>query len=145
MISRILIADDNPWVRQSLERLLRSVPTPSPIVVDTACDGVEALNANEQHAYDLILLDLAMPNLSGFDVIERLRGSGFNGQIVLMTGQHQGWIATRAAILGATTTLFKPLDPNELMDLVMVGTPAAEEEPLADDLDWLSAIALAPA
>jgi CheY-like chemotaxis protein len=145
MIERVLIADDNPWVRQSLDRLLCSLQTPSPITVDTVCDGVEALHATTQHTYDLVLVDMAMPNLSGLDVIERLRGSGFTGKIVLMTGQHQAWIATRASILGATNTLFKPLDPDEVMDLVMPGAPVLEEEPLADDLDWLTAIALAPA
>ena len=142
MIQRVLIADDNPWVRQSLERLLRSLPTPSPIVVDTARDGFQALQATEQHVYDVVLVDLAMPNGSGFDVIERLRESGFEGVIVLMTGQHQGWIATRAAALGATNTLFKPLDPDEVMNLVMPQASVEANEPVDDDLDWLSAIAL---
>ncbi len=141
MIKRVLIADDNPWVRQSLDRLLRSTPTSFPIIIDTVDDGTEALQASTQHTYDLVLVDLAMPNVSGFDVIERLRGSGFSGSIVLMTGQHQGWIATRAASLGATKTLFKPLNPDEVMDLVMPEAPV-EEEPIEDDLDWLNAIAL---
>ncbi len=86
-----------------------------------------------------------MPNGSGFDVIKSRCQSGFDGAIVRMTGQHQDWIATRAETLGATTTLFKPLDPVEVMNLVMPIAPTVEDVPIADDLDWLTGIALTPA
>jgi len=98
------------------------------------------LAAAKDASYDVVFVDLAMPNSSGFDVIEQLRAIRFPGEIVLMTGQHQGWIATRAESLGATTTLFKPLDPDEVLAFVSQGEEHAHEAPVVDELDWLSAI-----
>lgn len=68
---RVLIADDDPAIRRLLETLIRR----EQISVDSASDGSEAIALLEKNEYGVILLDLMMPNVNGFGVIEWLRAN----------------------------------------------------------------------
>lgn len=68
---RVLIADDDPAIRRLLETLIRR----EQIGVDSASDGNEAIALLEKTEYGVILLDLMMPNVNGFGVIEWLRAN----------------------------------------------------------------------
>jgi DNA-binding response OmpR family regulator len=68
-MNRVLIVDDDPSIR----RLLTTLATREGIGVDAAADGEEAIELLGQHAYALVLLDLMMPRVNGFAVIEWLR------------------------------------------------------------------------
>ncbi|MFN2443743.1 MAG: response regulator [Thermoanaerobaculia bacterium] len=68
---RVLIADDDPSIR----RLLETLVCREKIELDTASDGAEAIRLLEQNEYGVILLDLMMPNVNGFGVIEWLRAN----------------------------------------------------------------------
>ena len=66
---RILIVDDDTEIRDLLEFDISS----SGYFVDTACDGMEGLNKALNNKYDLILLDVMMPKMNGFDVCKNIQ------------------------------------------------------------------------
>ena len=70
---RVLIADDHAIVREGLKQILSDIP--DMMVVDEAVDGEEALRKARIEAWDVLVLDLAMPGRSGFDILEHLRVS----------------------------------------------------------------------
>ncbi|HQY87326.1 MAG TPA: response regulator, partial [Tepidisphaeraceae bacterium] len=67
--SSVLVVDDNPQNVELLQAFLESLP----VKVHTASDGLEALAAVETHRPDLILLDVMMPRMSGFQVCRKLK------------------------------------------------------------------------
>lgn len=66
---RVLVADDDPSIRQLVGTIVRRERLP----VDVASDGAEAIALLEKHTYSVILLDLMMPRVDGFGVIEHLK------------------------------------------------------------------------
>src|SRR5258706_13060970 len=67
--STVLIVDDNPQNVELLQAFLESLP----VKLITAGDGLEALRKVEEHSPDLILLDIMMPHMSGFQVCKKLK------------------------------------------------------------------------
>lgn len=67
---KVLVVEDDDRIRQSLIEYLESV---SPVRVDGARDGADALHAISRTRYDLIILDLMMPHMSGIDFLDSLR------------------------------------------------------------------------
>lgn len=110
---RVIVVDDNPvncaMVRAILEK--------ERIRVDVAHSGEEALEEIRRVPYDLILLDIEMPGLSGFDVLRELRDRQAQLAflpIVLLTGKTDQESRVSALEAGATDFLTKPFDPPEL-------------------------------
>src|SRR3954471_12040243 len=68
--STVLIVDDNPQNVELLQAFLESLP----VKIITAADGVEALQKVAEHDPDLILLDIMMPRMSGFEVCRKIKG-----------------------------------------------------------------------
>lgn len=68
LFQRVLVADDD----QSIRRLVSTIVKRENFTVDTAADGLEAIECLKQHPYAVILLDLMMPRMDGFGVIEWL-------------------------------------------------------------------------
>lgn len=112
---RVLVVDDEPTLAYTIAKLLR------PRRVDVALGGREALERLlGDAAYDVVLCDLQMPDLSGMDVFEQVRRArpGFERRIVFMTG---GALNARAAELVATSecpVLDKPFDATALASAI---------------------------
>jgi len=89
---RVLIVDDEPLARSTLESTLRSRPDIEGL--ETAADGCEALGLLDRHSYDVVLLDIQMPELSGIELADRLksRKSGVPS-IVFVTAHNQHAVA----------------------------------------------------
>lgn len=89
---RVLIVDDEPLARSALENALRSRSDVEGL--ETAADGYQALGLLERHSYDVVLLDIQMPELSGIELADRLkcRKSGVPS-IVFVTAHNQHAIA----------------------------------------------------
>jgi CheY-like chemotaxis protein len=112
----VLIADDKPTGRE----LVRTVLEKSGYAVTEACNGLEAVRyARELHP-DLIILDLHMPDLDGFGVIQELRrDSSFNTTpIVALTASAMQGDRERALSLGFTGYITKPIRLSALRDEV---------------------------
>lgn len=89
MTPRILIVDDD----SSIRTLLSVVASRAGVEADVAADGVEALEKLRTATYDLIVLDLSMPRMNGFDLVRELRGRNPRPAVIVLTAlperQHQ--------------------------------------------------------
>lgn len=125
---RALVVDDEAPARAKLRRLLAAEPGVE--VVAEAADGEEAVAAIRDQAPDLVFLDVQMPRLDGFGVIERVGVEGMP-PIVFVTAFDQH--AVRAFEVQALDYLLKPFAPARLQK-VLGRVRATRERPPADDL-----------
>jgi PleD family two-component response regulator len=111
--ARILIADDNA---QGVE-LLEAYLTDSGHEIQTAADGEETLKKVQQWKPDLILLDIMMPKISGFEVCKRLRADPATRDIgiLMVTALDQPSDIDRANEVGTDDFLTKPINKTELL------------------------------
>lgn len=110
---RILIADDNPINTLIAKRALES----SGFAVNVASTGREALDAVEQISPDLILMDLRMPIMDGFEAIRLLREQGIDTPVIAVSAEMNPEIEKRARAAGADGVAAKPLDAEALRQL----------------------------
>jgi CheY-like chemotaxis protein len=109
----ILVVDDDPSVCQFI---CEALDTEGYATV-TASDGTSAFAALADTIPDLILLDVHMPGIDGWDVLQQLRAkAGPHQPIVVMTGRYEG--QERALSSGAQGYLAKPFDLSDLLDCV---------------------------
>ena len=112
----ILIADDNVDAAESLQMWLQM----SGHEVHIALDGVRALAAAESLRPQVVLLDLGMPGLSGYDVARRIREQPWGQEIVLvaLTGWGQEEDRRRTTEAGFNHHLTKPVPPDTIEELI---------------------------
>ena len=116
MTRRILIVDDEPNIVTSLEFLMRG----DDYDVRVARDGEEALRLAESFRPDVVLLDVMMPQRSGFEVCRRLRENPALGdmKIVMLTAKGRDAEKDKGLHLGANAYVTKPFSTKELMNTV---------------------------
>jgi two-component system, OmpR family, response regulator MprA len=107
--ARVLVVDDDPGVRQAVSRALRF----EGYDVDEARDGLEGLEAASEA--DLLVLDVTMPNMNGFEVCRRLRASGSDVPILVLTARHATPDRVEGLDAGADDYLVKPFALEELL------------------------------
>ncbi len=108
---RILIVDDDDEIRDLLEFDVSQ----SGYFVDTARDGMEGLNKALNNAYDLILLDVMMPKMNGFDVCKNIRQAKLAIPILMLTAKGTIDDKTEGFDCGADDYLVKPFDIQEVL------------------------------
>ncbi|WP_018177003.1 EAL domain-containing protein [Thioalkalivibrio sp. AKL8] len=111
---RILIADDDPGLLESLRGLLTIQGYP----VRTAAGGGAAIEALREKHYDLLLLDLTMPELNGLDVLRFMQAAGLETLTVVVSGNSTVEDVAGALREGAHDYLKKPYEPAELLATV---------------------------
>ena len=114
---RILIVDDEPGVRSSLRTMLLAAQSGG-LEVDEAGGGQAALDLLAERPADLVITDMKMPGLSGIELIERLRQFAYGGEIAVISGFDDYQLVRTAMKLGASDYLLKPVDRDELTELV---------------------------
>ena len=131
---RILIVDDDDEIRDLLEFDVRS----SGYFVDTAKDGLEGLNKALNNTYDLILLDVMMPKMNGFDVCKNIRQAKLSIPILMLTAKGTIEDKTEGFDCGADDYLVKPFDIQEVLLRIRVllrrNSVNVEETPLANEV-----------
>jgi DNA-binding NtrC family response regulator len=110
MKKRILIADDEDIVVQSCLRILAD----DKFKIDTAKNGLEALVKIAEQDYDMLILDIKMPKMNGMEVLQRVKETHPDIDVIMITGLNQIETAVKAMKLGAFDYLPKPFDPEEL-------------------------------
>jgi len=111
---RILIVDDELSVRSSLGEWFRE----DGFQVELAEDGQAALRAMDRGPYDIVLLDLKMPGMDGIEVQKRVREIDPAATIIILTAYASVESAVEALKLGAFDYVTKPVDPDDLSNLV---------------------------
>ena len=108
---KVLVIDDEADIREGLELLLTS----EGFSVDLAQNGTEGLHRIENHAYDLVLLDLMMPDRSGMEVLSEVRERDKETPIFMITAYGSVEAAVNALKLGANDYFSKPWDNEKLI------------------------------
>lgn len=111
MTGHILIIDDEPSLRHTLARILQRAN----FEVTTAASGQEGLALLGQHAFDLVYLDIRMPDMSGMEVLKRIHPAQPDLPVVLFTAQPDLNSALEALRQGAADYLLKPLQPGDVI------------------------------
>jgi DNA-binding NtrC family response regulator len=108
---RVLVIDDEPDIRESLEALLSG----ESYHVDLAANAMEGLKRLESTPYDLVLLDLMMPDKSGMQVLEEVRARDRETPIFMLTAYGSIEVAVQALKQGASDYFSKPWDNEKLL------------------------------
>ncbi|MBR1942712.1 response regulator transcription factor [bacterium] len=108
---RILIVDDDEEIRELLEFDIGQ----SGYSVDTAKDGIEGLNKALNNTYDLILLDVMMPKMNGFDVCKNIRQAKLSIPVLMLTAKGTIEDKTDGFDSGADDYIVKPFDIQEVL------------------------------
>lgn len=111
---RILVVDDELIVRESLIGWLKK----GGYDVDSASSGAEALERLKEKEYDLVFIDIKMPDMNGIDVLKNLKESSPNTLVIMITAYGSVETAVEAMKLGASDYLMKPFEPEHLVLLV---------------------------
>jgi DNA-binding NarL/FixJ family response regulator len=115
-VVRILVGDDDPSMRTLLRFALGLEPDLE--VVADARDGRELIDLAEQHSTDVILLDLAMPEMDGLEALPKLREVVPQTRIVVFSGFEESLLGKQAQELGAAAFVEKGTDPSTLADTI---------------------------
>ncbi len=110
MKGRILCVDDEDIVIRSCRRVLAD----DEFEVDAVQSGVEALKQIEERTFDVVILDIMMPKMDGIEVLQRVKESHPDLEVIMITGLSQVETAVKSMKLGAFDYLTKPFDPDEL-------------------------------
>jgi two-component system, chemotaxis family, sensor kinase CheA len=100
---RVLVADDSPVIRELLSEILASAG----LLVETAQDGLAALSSIERSAPDLVLSDVEMPRMGGFELLTEIRQRSQRLPVIMLTTRGSVEDRRRAASLGANAYLIK--------------------------------------
>jgi len=124
--ARVLIVDDESAIRESLQTLLEL----EGYRVETAASGGEGLSRIAEHPFDLVLLDLALPDGNGIELLGEIRNRDMELPVVMITAYGTVENAVRAMQAGASNFIQKPWDNEKLLaDLrAIVARRKAEEE-----------------
>ncbi len=107
----ILVVDDDKHTRMLLEAVLKS----EGFTVTTATDGEEALSRMEKEHIDLVVLDIMMPGMDGYEFTKTIRDSGSNLPILMLTAKHQGPDEKKGFLVGTDDYMTKPVDEETLV------------------------------
>ena len=127
MAKRVLIVDDAIFMRN----MIKDIFAGSGFEIREAADGQAALAACQQAMPDIVLLDVMMPGIDGYEVCRRLKSDARAAGtfVVLMTAGHQATEEIRATAAGADLYVAKPFSPNELLRAVQAAAHAAPPAP----------------
>ena len=113
---RVLIADDHPIVRQGLQQILGD--TPEMRVVGEATNGQEALDMVRAEAWDVVVLDISMPDHSGLDILKQLTSERPGLPVLVLSMYSEDQFAMRVLKAGARGYLTKESAPEELVKAI---------------------------
>jgi len=116
MISSILICDDSNLARK---QLAKSLPDDFDMEVHFASNGVEGISAIRKGIGELMFLDLNMPEMDGYQVLQAIRDEGLNSMVIVVSGDIQPEARKRVKALGAVEFIKKPIDVDHLQQVLL--------------------------
>src|SRR5688572_17738697 len=139
---RVLIVDDDRALRHALAALL----TEAGYTVQQAGDGTGAISSLEDDPFDIVLLDIGLPGMSGLDVLERMRASARPPLVIVMTADDTSGTLLEAVRRQAFRYLRKPFAPAAIVEVIEEAIAAAPHADLPIEVvsakpEWLEIIA----
>lgn len=119
---RLLIVDDDQALRQDMAEFFQR----SGYAVSDCGSAEEALELSDRKTFDVIILDMVIPGMSGLELLDKLKGRGCDSQIVMLTGEGSIETAVEAMKKGACEYLTKPIRLRELERLVQKARSAGQ-------------------
>jgi DNA-binding response OmpR family regulator len=107
MSDKVLIVDDDPAVCKLLEKVMHS----NDLETSVADSGLAALNQLKNHTYDMILMDVMLGDMEGFEVIKRLRSQGIQTPVMIVSGRNEDYDSLYGLSVGADDYITKPFRP----------------------------------
>lgn len=107
MTDKVLIVDDDPAICKLLEKVMRS----NELNTTIARSGAEALSMVKNHTFDIILMDIMLGDMEGFEVIKRIRSQGISTPIMVVSGRNEDFDSLYGLSLGADDYITKPFRP----------------------------------
>jgi DNA-binding response OmpR family regulator len=107
----VLVVEDEVRLAQALQRGLRA----EGFAVDVAADGAEGLHLAREEPYDAVILDVMLPKVSGFEVMERMRAGGDTTPTIMLTARGEEEDRVRGLMAGADDYVVKPFSITELV------------------------------
>ncbi|TNF82668.1 response regulator [Pseudomonas sp. ICMP22404] len=107
----LVVCDDSNMARK---QVLRALPADWSVSITEASNGRQAMEAIRKGLGQVVLLDLTMPEMDGYQVLSALRTEGLKAQVIVISGDIQEEAVRRVSELGALAFLKKPFDENEL-------------------------------
>ncbi len=118
MASRILIVDDETRIRTLLKQCLQDL-TDDGLILDEAANGNDAVTLYQEHHPPLVILDVMMPGMNGFEVCELIKADTQHPTYVLMlTARGQHFDRAYGQKVGVDRYITKPFDPDEVEAIV---------------------------
>ena len=110
---KVLIIDDEQWVREIFRDFCDIT---NAVDVELAQGGQEALKKASNKSYDIITLDLIMPEMSGLDVLSEIKKISPKVPVWIITGNATERLVHEAGVLGASRVMYKPVVLDEFLD-----------------------------
>lgn len=107
MTDKVLFVDDDPAICKLLEKVMRS----NELNATIARSGAEALSIIKNHTFDIILMDIMLGDMEGFEVIKRIRSQGISTPIMVVSGRNEDFDSLYGLSLGADDYITKPFRP----------------------------------
>ncbi|MFC4013202.1 response regulator transcription factor [Nonomuraea purpurea] len=127
MESRLLIVEDDPNILELLAASLRFAG----FDVTTAKSGLDAVAAVQRHRPDLVVLDVMLPDLDGFEIVRRLRGGGLHTPVVFLTARDETEDKIRGLTIGGDDYVTKPFSLEEVVARIHAVLRRTSGEPQA--------------
>ncbi len=108
---RVLLVEDDPSQQQSIKMILETAG----MVVDTTDLGEDGLEIGKLYDYDIIVLDIMLPDIDGFEVLRRLRDSRVDTPVLILSGLTEAEDKVKGLGTGADDYLTKPFNNKELL------------------------------
>jgi len=108
---RVLLVEPDMTSARGVTQMLKSIDA----VVDAVDAGEEALEMARHYDYDIVILDLLLPDMDGFDVVRRLRGARIETPVMVLSGLQGPQARVKALGLGADDFVTKPFDRDEVL------------------------------
>lgn len=112
-MTTVLLADDHPFMRAGVEAVLRESPF---TIVATAATGQEALDRLAEHQPELCIFDIRMPDSSGVEILQAMRGAGDERPVVLLTAELEDAALVAAVRAGVDGIVLKDVAEDVLLD-----------------------------
>jgi DNA-binding NtrC family response regulator len=112
---RILIVDDEEWARDVFREFCDLTEA---FQIDVAVDGREAISKADSETYDLITMDLIMPDMSGLEALSSIKQAAPRVPVMIITGNATEKLVREAGVMGACRVLYKPVPLDSFLDVI---------------------------